>query len=93
MVIDKQPEGPFCQSCAMPISQLEYCGTEKDGSKSEKYCLYCYKNGEFTLPNSTIEEMVEISAKGWSDQDPNIDYTKAKTFLNQCLPHLERWRK
>ena len=94
-MIDTQPEGPFCQSCAMPISQLEHCGTEKDGSKSEKYCLYCYKNGDFTLPNSTIEEMVEveISAKGWSDQDPNIDYAKAKTFLNQCLPHLERWRK
>jgi len=64
-----------------------------NGLKSEKYCTYCYQNGAYTGPETTLDEMIEISAKGWSDQDPNIDYAKAKTFLNQCLPHLERWRK
>ena len=88
-----QLEGPFCQSCDMPIANPKFRGTEKDGAKSPKYCLYCYKNGEFTLPNCTMEEMVEKSAKGWSDQDPNMSYTQAKAFLKQCLPHLERWRK
>ena len=88
-----QPEGPFCQSCNMPLAKPELCGTEKNGSKSKKYCLYCYKAGEFTLPNCTMEEMVEISAKGWSEQDPNMTYVQAKTILKQCLPHLERWQK
>lgn len=88
-----QPEGPFCQSCAMPLAKIELCGTEKDGSQSKKYCLYCYKDGIFTLPNSTLEEMVEISAKGWSDQDPNMSYAEAKAFLKKCLPYLERWCK
>ena len=88
-----QPAGPFCQSCAMPIAKLEFRGTEKDGSKSQKYCLYCYKNGQFILPNCGMEEMVEISAKGWSDQDPNMSYAQAEAFLKQCLPQLERWRK
>ena len=77
----------------MPLGKSEYCGTEKDGSKNEKYCEYCYKDGEFTLPKCSMEEMVEISAKGWSDQDVNMSYIQAKSFLKQCLPNLERWKK
>ena len=87
-----EPQGPFCQSCAMPLSQTNCCGTEKEGTKSSKYCIYCYKDGEFTLPNSTLDEMVEISAKGWSDQDPNMSFDQAKKFLKVCLPNLERWK-
>lgn len=88
-----QPQGPFCQSCALPLSLPELFGNEADGSKSEKYCVYCYKDGAYTLPNATLEEMVEVSAKGWSDQDPNITYAQAEAFLKKCLPPLERWRK
>ena len=88
-----QPDGPFCQCCAMPISNPEFVGSEGDGSKSEKYCIYCYKDGAFTMPDATMDEMVEISAKGWSDQDPNVSYEQAKAFLSKCLPHLERWCK
>lgn len=50
----------FCQSCAMPMSD-EHFGTEKDGSKSEDYCSYCYQDGEFTIDNS-MEEMIDYSA-------------------------------
>ncbi|MGD9131006.1 MAG: zinc ribbon domain-containing protein [Candidatus Bathyarchaeota archaeon] len=88
-----QPQGPFCQSCSMPLSQPELFGTEKDGSKNQKYCIYCYKDGEFTLPEATMEEMIEISAKGWSEQAPDMSYEQAKAFLQQCIPNLERWRK
>ena len=88
-----QSEGPFCQCCAMPISNPESAGSEVDGSKSEKYCIYCFKDGAFTLPDATMDEMVEISAKGWSDQDSNMSYDEAKAFLSKCLPQLERWRK
>ena len=87
------PEGPFCQSCDIPLSKSEFRGTEKDGLRTPKYCIYCYKDGKFTLPNCTMEEMIEISAKGWSDQDPNMSYSQVKSFLKKCLPHLERWRK
>jgi len=88
-----QPEEPFCQSCAMPLGKPELFGTEADGAKSEKYCTYCYQNGVFTQPDATLEEMIEISAKGWSDQDPNTSYEQAKAQLFQMLPHLERWRQ
>lgn len=47
-----------CQSCGMPLAKDELGGgTEKDATKSSMYCSHCYMNGEFTLPNLTVEEM------------------------------------
>jgi hypothetical protein len=77
----------------MPLDKPELFGTEADGSRSEKYCAYCYQNGAFTQPDATLEEMIEISARGWSDHDPNVPYEQAKAQLAQFLPHMERWRK
>ena len=39
------------------------------------------------------EQMIEISAKGWADQDPNVSFEEAKAQMSQILPQLERWRK
>ena len=88
-----QPQGPFCQSCAMPMCQPELFGTEADGSRNEKHCVYCYKDGAFTTPDATLEQMIEISAKGWSDQDPTVTFEQAKAQMQAVLPTLERWRK
>lgn len=87
-----QPEGSFCQSCGMPLNNDKNKGTKKNGSLSEKFCNYCYKDGEYTAPDISLDEMIEISAKGWSDQDPNTSYEEAKTQMKQFLPHLERWK-
>jgi len=87
-----RPEGTFCQSCGMPLHKLEDHGTEANGSQSKKYCAYCYQIGEFREPEMTLDEMIEISAKGWSDQDPDVLLEQARTRMKQILPHLERWR-
>jgi hypothetical protein len=76
----------------MPLTKLEDFGTEVDGPPSNTYCTYCYQNGAFTVPNTTLEEMIELSAKGWSDADPNITYDQAKVQMKQVLPYLARWR-
>jgi hypothetical protein len=89
----EQPQGPFCQSCSMPIDQTDFRGTEADGSKSEKYCVYCYKDGQFLQPDATLDQMIEISAKGWAEQDPTVTYEQAKAQLEKVLPYLERWCK
>jgi putative transcriptional regulator len=87
-----QPEGAFCQSCGMPLHKPEDHGTEANGSQNKKYCAYCYQTGEFWEPEMTLDEMIEISAKGWSDQDPDVSLEQARTQMKQILPHLERWR-
>ena len=37
----------FCQSCGMPLTKNEDCGTNADGSINFDYCQYCYKEGQF----------------------------------------------
>jgi hypothetical protein len=74
----------------MPMKKdPELGGTEKDGSKSGKYCSYCYKDGEFTWKDCTPEQMrefcIEQMAKG------GMPKFVAK-FLTMGIPKLERWR-
>ena len=82
-----------CQSCCMPIDNDELCGTEKDGKKNNDYCIWCYKNGEFTQSNSTLEMMIDISAKIWAEKDPNVNVEQARIQLKNKLPQLKRWCK
>ena len=92
MTSEQTPEA-YCQSCGMPIAQPELQGTEADDTKSEDYCVYCYQNGQFTQPDATLEEMIEISAQAWAEQDPNVNIEQAKAQLAGLLPSLERWSK
>ena len=79
----------FCQSCSMPLDNPGMMGTEKDGSKSKEYCAYCYQNGAFVNPNTTLEEMKTIVKTEMEKR--NIDAGIINTAVN-TLPHLKRWR-
>ncbi len=48
-----------CQSCGMPMRKEGDFGTEADGALSKDYCTHCYRNGAFTDPGITIDEMAE----------------------------------
>jgi len=55
-----KPEGPFCQSCGMPLSRdVQGGGTEADGRKSTEYCSHCYRAGVFTQPQLTLQQMMD----------------------------------
>ena len=49
----------ICQSCGMPLDFMELRGTEKDGRKSDDYCMYCYKDGHFTY-ECTMQQMIDL---------------------------------
>jgi NAD-dependent SIR2 family protein deacetylase len=81
----------YCQSCGMPLSSEKLLGSEKDGSKSAEYCLYCYENGAFTAPDITMEQMIEVcvphmTAYGMKEEE-------ARNLMNNALPQLKRWKK
>ena len=82
------PEGPFCQSCAMPMQNDEHFGTNADGSKSDEYCTYCYQGGEFTEPNVTMQGMIERVQRIMRDMNSPQDVID-KTA--QFIPMLKRW--
>lgn len=79
----------FCQSCSMPLDNLEMVGTEKDGSKSKEYCRFCYQDGVFTNPNMTLEEMTSLV----KTQMKKLQITQETIDLAvSSLPNLKRWR-
>lgn len=80
----------FCQSCGMPMNSEELLGTNSDGSKNNEYCTHCYQVGEFTTPNRTMEEMIEICVPFLIEDGTSED--KARKLLNATLPNLKRWR-
>lgn len=81
----------FCQSCGMPLSKdPNHGGTESDGSKSEKYCSYCYQEGEFTAPQvTTAKEMQAFCIKMMKEQGtPHF----LAWLMTRQIPKLERWK-
>ncbi len=80
----------FCQSCAIPLSDESILGTNKDGTKSEEYCKYCYQDGEFT-EDCTIEEMKNMCLENMVNN--GVDKTEGSNILTAVLPHLKRWKK
>ncbi|BDV03705.1 MAG: transcriptional regulator [Candidatus Hepatoplasma scabrum] len=79
----------ICQSCGMPLKKDKNGpAKEKDGSPSEKYCSNCYKNGEFTCPKCTVEDIKNKNKEEMKKRHfPNF----MVNMYNKKLPELERW--
>lgn len=87
---NKPPMGVFCQSCSMPMQKDEEFGTEADGSKSQDYCVYCYKEGAFTMPDATVDQMIEISVKNMKEMGAPEELIEQTKIM---IPTLKRWKK
>ena len=93
--MDFDRKQPFCQSCGMPLTD-EIRGTNADGSRNEDYCVYCYKNGEFTQA-FTMTQMIEFCLQfldQWNAQAGlHLTPVQAKEQMLQHFPHLKRWKE
>jgi hypothetical protein len=79
----------ICQSCGMPINNPHLRGSEKNGFVSHEYCMYCYKDGEFTQPVMTREEMRYNVRRRLQEQHMSAEMIDAAVtnvrFLNRWL--------
>lgn len=82
----------YCQCCAMPMPTDEMLGTEKDGVKNEDYCVYCYKDGNFT-EDCTMDEMVEHCIPHTINAGVFPDAETARASMLEFFPNLKRWKK
>jgi len=80
-----------CQSCGMPLAEdLSNAGTNLDGSKNDKYCMYCYKDGELACKEMNVSEFQEFCRK----EMIKGGHDKFKSWLfTRCMSRLERWKK
>lgn len=80
----------FCNSCGRPMGKKDY-GTNKDGSSNMDYCIDCFKDGEFTEPDITLNEMIVRKSKEMMAKNPNLRETEATGITTGFLPGLKRW--
>ena len=81
-----------CQSCGMPFkNDPSGGGTNPDGSKSAKYCSYCYINGHFTMPGITAEGMQQFVKDKLKSM--GIFHRIFAGLFVKGIPKLERWKK
>ena len=83
----------FCQSCGMPMDKdPKGGGTEKDGSKSKKYCSFCYQKGKFVGGDMALEEYQKFLKKAYLKHGTNefLTWLWTRKFF---LKNLERWKK
>lgn len=80
----------ICQSCGMPITNNNQLGTNKDGSVSNDYCKYCYKDGEF-IDNVSMEEYIKMCSKFGAQA--NMSNEEMKKHCEKLFPTLKRWKK
>ena len=80
-----------CQSCAMPMNKdPNGGGTNKDKSLSEKFCSFCYADGDFLWQGDNVrdyQKMVvdKMSENGW--------WRPIAWLATREIPRLERWKK
>jgi hypothetical protein len=87
----QEPEGPFCQSCGMPLERPEDFGTAADGVRVGDYCSYCYENGAFTDPDITMQGMIDTCVAMMEEQGV-MPVGRARELMTDMIPKLGRWR-
>jgi hypothetical protein len=85
-------QGPFCQSCGMPLQKQADFGTNADGSKNSDYCHFCFQNGAFTQPDITMEAKIELVVKNMVAMKL-MPEKQAREMANAFIPQLKRWQK
>lgn len=80
----------MCQSCGMPLKKDPGGGgTEAGGSKSTKFCSYCYQDGAFLNPEFSAREMQDFCRDQMKKQGMN---GALAWLFTRGIPRLERWR-
>jgi hypothetical protein len=75
----------------MPLSKDPLRGgTNADGSRSDEYCSHCYREGRFTEPNLSVNEMMaKVEAKL---REMHLPGFLARKFTRN-IPKLRRWQR
>lgn len=79
-----------CQSCGMPITNKSQFGTNKDGSKSEDFCKYCFVDGEF-IDKVDMEEYIDMCSQYGAQA--GMTNEEMKKYCEKLFPTLKRWKK
>ena len=87
---DREPRGPFCQSCSMPLGRPEDFGTDQARFRVNDYCRHCFADGAFTEPDISMQAMLDRCV-GIMDKQGIMAAADARLLLADVMPRLKRW--
>lgn len=76
-----------CQCCGMPLED-SIISKEKDGSFNERYCKWCYADGEYMYSN--MDDLIDVCVKNMANEQFSED--EARKYLREFLPKLDYWK-
>lgn len=76
-----------CQCCGMPLED-SIISKEKDGFFNERYCKWCYADGEYMYSN--MDDLIDVCVKNMTDEQYSED--EARKYLRDFLPKLDYWK-
>lgn len=92
MLLEMPPEGAFCQSCGMFLTQDEFRAHNADGSLSDEWCKWCVNEDGSFAADCTMDEMIEICAPMMA-QTNDVASDEAISLMRIVLPELKRWKE
>ena len=66
-------------------------GTNVDQTKSDKYCSFCYQDGQFLDEGISLQEKIEKNIR-IAVTKLDISESSAREMAESLLPTLERWK-
>ena len=81
------PRQLICQCCGMPL-EPDIISHEKDGSKNDKYCKWCYADGEYMYHN--MDDLIEVCVKNMIN--PKLSEEEVREYLLGTIPKLDYWK-
>lgn len=82
----------ICQSCGMPMKNDGDFGTNRDGTKNNEYCQFCFKDGRFTDEGITMDQKIDKLVTIAKEQ-MNMSEDEARLIAENTIPKLKRWHK
>ena len=82
------PRELVCQCCGMPLEDKNI-SKETDGLFNEKYCKWCYADGEYMYHN--MDDLIEVCVKTMTSEQFSSEQVRA--YMKEKLPKLDYWKQ
>jgi len=76
----------------MPLEKPEDFGTSRSGYRVNDYCHFCYRDGAFTNPGLTMDQMIDLCVVIMRRQ-ALMPEAEARVLLAEVMPRMKRWRE
>ena len=82
------PRQLICQCCGMPLEDSNI-SKETDGFFNEKYCKWCYADGEYMYHD--MDDLIETCVKHMANEEHSEE--EVRSYLKETLPKLDYWKR